>query len=81
MKGIVNTQSSEVYKINAGIHKGSCLGSTLLGLNINNLPRNILRSLVNNYTDDTTVYECTFKNQDNQSLESNLPSNLALTVK
>lgn len=57
---IVNGQSSESQQINADAPKSSLLGPTLF---INNLPKDILRSLVNIYlyTDNTTVDGCTFK--------------------
>lgn len=45
-----------------------------------NQPQNIFKSFVNVYTDDTTIYGHTSKNQNDQSLTSDLTSDLALTV-
>lgn len=53
-------QSSELQQINVDALQSSLLGLTLF---INNLTKDNLRSLVNIYlyTDNTTVYGCTFK--------------------
>lgn len=55
LKIIVDSQVSEAYGINSGAQLGSRIGSTLFLLYINDLPKNILRSLVNIYVDDTTI--------------------------
>lgn len=47
MKVIINGCSSEEHEINAGISQGTLLSPTLFLLYINNLPTNILRSLIN----------------------------------
>lgn len=56
---IVNCQSTVAHKINAGVPQGSLLGPTLFLTCINNLSKNIVKSLLNIYADNTTVYECT----------------------
>lgn len=70
-----SVSSFEVHVINAG----SILGFILFLLYINDQPRNILRSLVNIYADNTTAYECTSQNPDDQSLSADLSSGLAIT--
>ena len=80
MKVVVNGQSSGIHDINAGVPQGSVLGPTLFLLFINDLPDNILRSFVNIYADDTTLYGCTSKDLDHVSLASNLSSDLSNIV-
>lgn len=58
MKVVVD-QSSEAEEINASVHHGSILGTSLFlfFFFIKSLPRNIIRSLVNVDANDTTDYE------------------------
>lgn len=51
----------ESHEINEGVSQGSLFGLTLFLLFINDLPRNIFRSLVNLCVDDTTSYGGTSK--------------------
>lgn len=77
---MINGHSTEAQKINVGICQCSLIDPTLFLFYFNNLHRNILRSLVNTYANDTTVCGCTSKNTDDQSLAADLSSNLALTA-
>lgn len=72
MKVVVNRRSSEADMNNAGVPQGSLLGLTHFLLCIRDLRRNIHRSLVNLYADYTTVYGCTFKNNDDQNPAADL---------
>lgn len=51
----------EALKINSCVSHGSILGLTHYIFHINDLPKNIPRSLVNIYAGDSTVYRCTNK--------------------
>lgn len=51
----------ESHEINEGVSQGSLFGLALFLLFINDLPRNIFRSLVNLCVDDTTSYGGTSK--------------------
>lgn len=51
----------ESHEINEGVSQGSLFSLTLFLLFINDLPRNIFRSLVNLCVDDTTSYGGTSK--------------------
>lgn len=55
MKDTVNGQSSEANENNVGLPQGSLFPNLFL-LYTNNLPTNILRSLLNIYAGDSTVY-------------------------
>ena len=68
LKVVINGQTFEAHKVNAGVPQGSLLGPTLFLIFINDLPSEIVSS-VNMYADvdDTTVYEQTSKVE----LESN----------
>lgn len=68
--------ASQFYYIKAGVLQGSLLGPTHFLLYINNLPRIILRTFVDIYTDDTTVYRYTYKIVDDQCLAADLSSKL-----
>lgn len=57
----------------------SLLSPTLFLLYINYLPKNILKSLVKIYVNNTTVYECTSKNLNDQS-QDELLADFALTT-
>ena len=80
MRVVVNGQSSEVFDINAGVPQGSVLGPTLFLLFINDLPANIVRSFVNIFADDTTIYGHTSKDLSHLDLASNISIDLSLTV-
>lgn len=80
MKIVVNGQSSNVHEINAGVFQISLLGPALFLHFINYLPRKILRSLINIYTDYATVYRSISKNPDFQSLTADLSASLAQTT-
>lgn len=67
---IINGQSS--HEINSGIPKGFLLGLTLLLLFVNNLSKNILRSLVNISADHTMVYGQTSNYLDDPCLAADL---------
>lgn len=68
MKVIVNVRPIEAFEINAGVPQSALFGNSHFLLYINELPKNILRSLVNIEADDNTVYDCTTKNLDEKSL-------------
>lgn len=74
-------QSSEAREMNVDIPQSSLIGPTSFLLAINDLARNIDRSLVNMYADDPTVYKCTSKTLDDQNKETDFTSDLALTAK
>lgn len=79
MNVMVNSHS-EAYEINVSFSQGSNFVPTLFPFFINNLLRNILRSLVNLCGDANTVYGRTSKNQDDVSLANDLSSDLAVTT-
>lgn len=54
MTAVVNVQESKADEINA-VAQGSILGPTLFLFYVNNLPRNIFRSLVIIFADYTTI--------------------------
>lgn len=80
MKPVVNSQASEAPEITAAISQGSFLSPTLFLFYINNLPKNILRLLVNIYVDDTTFCGCTCQNLDDWSWAADLFSDQVLTA-
>ena len=80
MRVVVNGQSSKVFGINAGVPQGSVLGPTLFLLFINDLPDSVIRSFINIFADDTTIYGLTSKNLNHSDLASNLSSDLSVTV-
>ena len=73
---VINGQKSKAHNINAGVPQGSLLGPTLFLLFINDLPNHIIKSLVSVYADDTTLYSHTSKIHDEESLASDLSSDL-----
>lgn len=78
MKIILNVQSLEALKINASIPQDSLFSPALFLLHINNdLPQNILQSLVSIYVGGTTVYRYTSQSLDDQNLAAHLSSDLA----
>ena len=76
MKVVVNGQTSGEHTINAGVPQGSVLGPTLFLLFINDLPDGVLRSFINIYADDTTLYGVTSKDLKHEGLASNLSNDL-----
>ena len=80
MKVVVNGQSSKVHAINAGVPQGSVLGPTLFLIFINDLPDSVIRSFINIFADDTTIYGTTSKNVNHSDLAPNLSSDLSVTV-
>ena len=80
MKVVVNGQSSEILGINAGVPQGSVLGPTLFLLFINDLPDSLIRSFINIFADDSTIYGLTSKKVNHFDLASNLYSDLTATV-
>ena len=78
---VINGQTSKAHSINAGVPQGSLLGPTLFLLFINDLPNHIIRSLVSVYADDTTLYGRTSKDQNDESLASDLSSDLDIIQK
>lgn len=69
--------ASETHMVNAGVPKCSLLGTTLFQLYINDdMPKDILRSLVNIHKNDTTMYRCTYKNLHDNSLAADLSYDL-----
>ena len=68
LRVVINGQSSDAYSINAGVPQGSLLGPTLFLLYINDLPKWIIRSMVDIYADDTTDYGCTSADVDHRVL-------------
>ena len=80
MKVVVNGQSSKVHAINAGVPQGSVLGPTLFLIFINDLPDRVIRSFINIFADDTTIYGTTSKNLNHSDLAPNLSSDLSVIV-
>ena len=80
LKVVVNDHKSDAHCINAGVPQGSLLGPTLFLIFINDLPDHILRSFVDVYADDTTVYGHTSKHYDVLNLATDLSSDLNRTV-
>lgn len=80
LKVVVNGQAPESYELKAVVPQGSTLGLTQFLFDINDLPRNIVRSLVDIYADDTTLYGCISRNQDKKSLVADLSSDRSLTA-
>lgn len=70
----INDQSSEVHKINAGVLHSYLIGPPSFLLYINDMRKNIIRSLVNIYADGTAVYGYNFKYRDDKSLADDLSS-------
>lgn len=80
LRVVINGQSSLALVINADFFLGSHLGPTLFFfIYIHDLPKNIRRSFVNVYADDTTIYGHTSKILDGQRLTTDLSSELAQT--
>ena len=52
---VLDGKSSQEYPVNAGVSKGSILGSTFFLLYINDLPNDVICDIPI-YADDTTLY-------------------------
>ena len=80
MRVVVNGQKSDVFEINAGVPQGSVLGPTLFLLFINDLPADVLKSFINIFADDTTIYGFTSKDLNHQDLADNISGDLSGVV-
>ena len=80
LRVVVNGQTSEAHKINAGVPQGSLLGPTLFLLFINDLPDHIISSFVDIYADDTTMYGCTADDLSDSDLAAGLSADLEQVV-
>ena len=80
LRVVVNGQTSEAHKINAGVPQGSLLGPTLFLLFINDLPDHIITSFVDIYADDTTMYGCTAEDLSDCDLAAGLSADLEQVV-
>lgn len=67
------------WRSKQGFPEESLLATTLVLLYIHDLPENILRSFVNIYADDSTIYRRTSKNIDDQRLGADLSFNITFT--
>ena len=76
LKVVVNGQSSDAHPINAGVPQGSLLGPTLFLLFINDLPNDIIRSLIDIFADDTTLYGHTSCHVTDEILADSLNTDL-----
>lgn len=63
MKVAVKVQISETIEIDADVLQSSLHARTFLLCHINDLSRSILKSLINIYEDNTSIYRCTLKDQ------------------
>lgn len=70
---VVNDQTSRVETINVGI----LLELKNFLLYINNITKIVLRSFVNNYADNTTIYGWTLKTLFGRSFEADFSSDLS----
>ena len=80
LRVVVNGQTSEAHKINAGVPQGSLLGPTLFLLFINDLPDHIITSFVDIYADDTTMYGSTAEDLSDCDLAAGLSADLEQVV-
>ena len=76
MRVVINGQCSPDHSINAGVPQGSLLGPTLFLVFINDLPDHIVRSFVDIFADDTTLYGCSSSQMGDEDLATSLSSNL-----
>lgn len=70
-------QSSKTHGANANVSQDFLLSPTFFLLFINDLPRNILISLVIIYADDIKYYKDISKNKNNRRLVADLYSDLS----
>ena len=77
MKVVLDGQSSDLFSLNSGVPQGSVLGPTLFLVYINDLPDQILHSLVDIFADDTTLYSVSSKDLNFRSITSNLNADLS----
>ena len=80
LRVVVDGQKSETFSINAGVPQGSILGPTLFLLYINDLPNKIIRTWIDIYADDTSLYGSTSKVRDEETLCGDLSSDLKCIV-
>ena len=55
LRVVLDGKSSQEYSVNAGVPQGSILGPTLILLNINDLPDDVICNIAI-YADNTTLY-------------------------
>ena len=80
MKVVINGEYSEVYSINAGVPQGSVLSPTLNLIFIIDLPDNLLKSLLDIYADDSTIYSVSSKEYHLALMTTDLTSDLLSVV-
>ena len=64
MKVVTDGQESDTHSLNAGVPQGSVLWPTLFLIFIKDLPGHILRSLIDIFDDDTTLYDIVNSRRD-----------------
>ena len=80
MKVVIDGQSSDTHSLNAGVPQGSVLGPTLFLLFINDLTDQNLKSLIDIFADDTTVYQSVAPRYFHNQLATDLSADLAKVV-
>ena len=80
MRVVIDGQSSDTHSLNAGVPQGSVLGPTLFLLFINDLPDQNLKSLIDIFADDTTIYQSAGPRYSHSQLASDLSHDLAKIV-
>ena len=80
MRVVIDGQSSDTHSLNAGVLQGSVLGPTLFHMLINDLPDQNIKSLIDIFADDTTVYRSVGLRYSQTQLASDLSSDLANIV-
>ena len=73
---VINGQKSQAHSINAGVPQGSLLGPILFLIFINDLPDHIIKSFVDIFADDTTLYGSTSNKITDRDLADSLSSDL-----
>ena len=74
----MNDQYSKVLPISARVPQGSVLGPRLFMIFINDLSDSVIRSFIDIFADDTTIYGTTPKNHSD--LAPNVSSDVSVTV-